>query len=455
VGEQLGLTFDPDEPDPSDEVIEDDVDPTWTVSELNGAIALAFKQVFGDEVWVRGEIRSISRPASGHLYLELTEHADGGESTLRVTLFRGARMRVEAHLARHNMELAEGIEIRICGQLDYYAPRGQVSLRMTGIDTTFTLGALAASRDALIRRLTDSGLAARNARRPVPVAPLRIGLVTSAGSAAFHDFVDELAQSGFAFDVVFADARVQGIDAPESIAAAIGLVAQCAVDVVCVVRGGGSRTDLAAWDTEPVSMAIVACPVPVFVGVGHEIDSSVADLVAHTSLKTPTACAQALVAQVGEFLGRVETAADRIVSMSTAALDRADAGLHRRATDVRHRVLVSLDRSDRAVTDASVRLKHHASVATATADRRLDDAAALLRTGPERRLAAIERDLVGVGAVIHANDPARLLERGWSITTLADGRSVRSIADAPPGTDLVTRLLDGSVTSTVSVSNEV
>src|SRR5690606_30731872 len=137
------------------------------------------------------------------------------------------------------------------------------------------------ARAELLARLRAEGLLDRQAALALPPVPLRVGLVTSRGSAAEADFLDELARSGFAFHVIAVDVRVQGTGAPRAIARGIASAAARACDVLAVVRGGGARTDLAAFDQEVVARTIAACPTPVLTGVGHEIDRSVADEVAH------------------------------------------------------------------------------------------------------------------------------------------------------------------------------
>jgi exodeoxyribonuclease VII large subunit len=430
--------------------VAEEVDPTWTISGLNAAIAGSIRETFGDEVWVRGEVRSISRPSSGHIYLELTERSDGSESTLRVSLFRGVRTRVEAIMARVNMELAEGLEIRICGQVDYYAPRGQISLKMTGIDPTYTLGRLAADRDALIRRLVAAGLTERNRTRVLPLVPLRVGLVTSIGSAAYHDFTDELVRSGIAFHVLVADARVQGSEAPQQIAEAINMLIAADTELICLVRGGGSRTDLAAWDTEMVALAIAACPVPVWTGVGHDIDASVADLMAHQEFKTPTACAQAIIGRVAMFMAQVDGAAATIARQAQRVVD-----------DAVDRLVVVGERlpalARRAVESADQRAQQHArrvstaSLAAVTvADLHVNAAATSVARSARHHLDNAERRMTHLEALIGANDPARLLERGWSITTDANGNVVRSVHEVVANETLHTRVSDGTITSTVN-----
>ena len=198
-----------------------DPTPTFRVSELAGAIGAAVRKGFPEEVWVRGEIDSLSRSAAGHIYFDLVEGVGNERVALRVALFRTVAEAVERHLAKHHMRLENGLEVRIMGRVELYEARGQVNLRMSGIDPTYTLGRLAQDRDRLVRLLTGEGLLERNRRLVLAPVPLRIGIVTSRESAAYADFVHELEASGFAWRVMVADSRVQGIEATGSVVRAL------------------------------------------------------------------------------------------------------------------------------------------------------------------------------------------------------------------------------------------
>src|SRR5690606_10320380 len=149
-------------------------------------------------------------------------------------------------------------------------------LKMAGIDPRFTLGELSQARDQVIRRLVASGLLDANGRLRLPPAPLRVGVVTSRGSAAWHDFHDELVRSGFGFRVEVCHTKVQGDGADRSVAAAVRTLARRpGLDCLVVIRGGGARNELATFDAEQIAVAIATSPVPVITGLGHEIDRSV------------------------------------------------------------------------------------------------------------------------------------------------------------------------------------
>ena len=203
-------------------------EPTFSVGELADAIGHAVRASFRDEVWVRGEIHDLSRPASGHVYLTLVEQReDGSKASLSVMLSAANKVAVNRALTRAggSVRMVDGTEVRIRGRLDWYAPRGQLQLRMTAIDPAYTLGQLEIARAELLARLETEGLLGRNAGLTIPLVPLRVGLVTSRGSAAEADFLDELTRSGLSFHVIAVDVRVQGTGAPRSIASGIASAA--------------------------------------------------------------------------------------------------------------------------------------------------------------------------------------------------------------------------------------
>jgi exodeoxyribonuclease VII large subunit len=400
---------------------------TLGVGELVARITRAVASAFPAEVWVRGEVHGLKAPnASGHVYFELCERNNrrGPTSTLPIALFRLEHQRVLRALAEYpDFRLADGLEVRVRGRIQY--AYGRVSLVMSAIDPVHTLGKLAADRQRVLRALAADGVLDANRSLPMPMLPLRIGLVTSAGSAAYEDVVHELTSAGVGFQLMVADARVQGAGAELSMVRALTSLRPLACDVVLLVRGGGSRTDLVAFDGERLARAVASMPVPVLTGVGHEIDTAVVDEVAHASFKTPTACAAAIVDLVRAAVGRAEQAWSSVAATADARIRRAEHTLDATAGRVR--------------VDAALR----------SAERLLDDHHRRVTRGA---LAALHRQQARVdilGARIAAADPARLLARGWSVTRTADGRLVRSPADAPPGTELITTLGAGTLRSEV------
>jgi len=461
--------------DPTD----DQVAPTWSVVELGEAITAALRRSFPDEVWVRGEIRNLNRSNTGTVWFDLVEPAPGGDlarpavGTLPVVLFDKARRRVNFQLreAGGAVRMENGTEVRIGGRVEFWGPRGRLQLVMAEIDPAFTLGRLAMDRERLLRQLRAEGLLERQSRLELPLVPLRVGLVTSAGSAAEHDVLHELRHSGIGFRVQRVDARVQGSGAPRSVAAALHVLARRPVDVVLLVRGGGSATDLAAFDSEQIARAVAAMPVPVLTGIGHDIDHSVADDVAHASYKTPTACAQSLVGAVREYDARLEalweavavtarrslvgeterlrSAAREVAGCTRRGLRAADGILAASAGRLGRSTELALDRSTRALARSSARVEAGARVHLRSHEAAVEAAARRLVQRAPQVVEAEQRRLDGLDVQVRAFDPSRALARGWSITRTGAGSLVRSPADAAPGDPLVTTVAGGTVHSTV------
>ena len=450
-------------------------EPTYGVGELAAAVTRAVAAAFPAEVWVRGEIDGL-RPAnaSGHVYFSLCERSSrrGPTASLGVALFRSERLRVERELAAWpNFELANGLEVRIRGRVQHRF--GRVQVVMSAVDPVHTLGRLAADRDRALRALAADGLVEANGRLALATAPLRIGLVTSAGSAACADVLAELEASGFGFHVVLADARVQGTGAEASLLRALHALAGRPLDAVVVVRGGGARTDLVPFDSERLARAVAAMAVPVVTGVGHEIDTTVIDEVAHTSCKTPTACAGFLVERVSEALVRAETAWATVSRHSLGHLHRGETTLARQAGAVAVRAggalagargrldgragrAASLVRSRLAAShsrlEASSRRVEASRLDARLARADLELVVAASRTGRAalQATAASQGALDLLAARVEVCDPARALARGWSLTRTADGRLVRRAGDLAAGQAIFTTFASGQAASTVT-----
>jgi len=204
--------------------------------------------------------------------------------------------------------MRDGIEVRVRAVVGVDTTRSLVRLTLLGVDPEFIAGRLELDRQQVLARLAADGLLHANRHHLLPLVPLRIGLVTSRGSAAHADFIDHLRRSGFRFRVRTVHAATQGDTAARSVARALRRLASEELDVAVVVRGGGSRLDLLPFDSEEVARAVADMPVPVVVGIGHETDRCVVDEAAAVGVLTDTAAAEWLVFGVGDFAARVDTA---------------------------------------------------------------------------------------------------------------------------------------------------
>ena len=401
-----------------------------TVRQLCDVIEQAVNTLFPDEIWVRGAISGLKRSANGHVYFDLVDPDETTPSAvLPIALFANSKHRVNAIMKRSGggVKMTDGIEIQIRGQLTYYPRQSRMQLIMSLIDPAFTLGQMTAQRDRVLAALRADGLLDANQRLLRPVLPLRICLITSSGSAAEADFLHEIEMSTHPFDVTTVDTRVQGDEAVASIVKAIAKAQTLDVDAIALVRGGGARTDLIAFDDELVARAIATCELPVIVGVGHETDRSVADEVAHDAAKTPTACARFFIDHADLFVARVDAAANGIARASDRTLTAANATL----------------------VEARSRLARSAIRTVEREALRLELAHDGIGRSAERVLERLESQLDAWSTRVSDLDPATTMARGWSITRGADGRAVRSAADVVPGDTLRTTLVDGELRSTV------
>jgi exodeoxyribonuclease VII large subunit len=422
--------------------------PTFTVPELAEAINGALRRRFDDGVWVRGEIQGWNE-RNQHAYFRLVEDGADGKAVLNVQFFANSRNRLRPLLMKNRLHLADGLKVRIFGHLDFFAPSGQLGLKMTGIDPRFTLGELALQRDDVVRRLAEAGLLERNRRRPLSPAPLRVGVVTSMASAAYADFLHEIERSALSFQLRVIDVRVQGEWAVTEVTQAVRTLGRHTdLDVVVVIRGGGSRSELATFDHEAIATAIAMSDLPVFTGLGHEIDRSVADEVAHSALKTPTACAAALVERVLAFRQRTEEAWTSIEQLAAMSLQSAGTSTATIAERIRVQVVSAVDRSEERLAQRAGRVHLGAARVVERAVARLEVAAGAVRRAPQR-LEPETRHLDAVAERVRLLDPVNTLARGWSITRTFDGRTVRAAADIQPGDEIITTFATGTARSRV------
>lgn len=404
-------------------------DLSLSVREFVAHVNQTLKSRFFRGVWIHGEV-SRWRIVGNNAYCQLVE-TDGRQTVgaIELSFFNQNLRRVLSTLKQHRVSMEDGVKVRVCGTPDIWDKSGKFSVVVRDIDPRFTLGDMAASRDALVAKLKAAGLYDENRSREMPDLPLRVGVITSVGTAAWHDIIDRFEKSGIGFRLKVADVRVQGNEAvPGLVDALWTLGMRDDLDVIMMVRGGGSRTDLACFDAEEIAVAIAQCPLPVLTGIGHEIDRSIADEVAHAAFTTPTACAAWLVDTVRDLVNTAESSWADIERVALSHLSLAESRLAERGGLIRTRAVTAVERANTQLALASQRMSGRTSVVLDTADRRIE---------------ALE-------GRVRLLDPVNTMARGWSVTRTADGRTVRSTADLAHGESMVTTLADGTVTSTVS-----
>lgn len=402
---------------------------TLSVSEFVKAVNRVLTREFSPGVWVQGEVvkwRVVGRNA----YCQLVENKNGRAiGTIDLSFFNDNLARVNNKLREHRVAMEDGIKVRVYGKPNVWDAAGKFSLVVTSIDPRFTLGDMQATRDELVKKLKTAGLYDENRNREFPDLPLRIGVITSMGTAAWHDIHSRFEASGLPFQLKVANVRVQGdVAVPQIVDALWALGARDDIDVIMMVRGGGSKTDLACFDAEAIAVAIAQSPLPVVTGLGHEIDVSIADEVAHAHFTTPTACAAALIDRVQAMVDAAESGWQSIARHTRGLLDVAEARLLERASGITTTAIGAVERANTRIVLSKQRLASR----------------------PAAILTTAERDLSVFDARTRLLDPVNTMARGWSITRTADGATLRSMKQVKKGETLVTTVADGTLTSTVS-----
>lgn len=403
-------------------------DKTWTPSQIGSRIEQVVTQKMAASFWVRGEIADLSRTARGAVFMSLVETDDSNRVVARlpITLSPGKVRLVDRRMARVGQPLCDGIQVRLRGHLSYYVRGGRLSLTLDDIDPAHTSGAMALARRALLQALDDEGLMQTNAARPLTRLPLRLGLITSGGSRAYHDVVAELSASRLPFVIILATVNVQGVHAPGQLVAALAALDKVpGIDVILLSRGGGAEVDLATFDDGRLARAVAGCRRQIWTGIGHHLDQPVTELVAARAFKTPTALAQGIVAQVTDAIDTVERLWTTISRTSVGRIDRAAGALAMTTT----RLHLGGDQV----------IQSHRQSLAAMSQR--------VRAGTDATLTRADRRLNATAALIDAYDPQRLLQRGWSVTTTTSGDLVT--APVPAGTRLQTITRGGPVLSEV------
>ena len=403
-----------------------------TVSQLTNSIRISLESRFAS-VWVEGEISNFKDHSSGHWYFTLKDQ----HAQLRVKCFRSTNTRIR-------FRPANGMKVRARGKLSVYAPRGEYELVIDALDPVGA-GALQVAFEQLRDRLQAEGLFAKELKRPLPVFPRRIGIVTSPTGAAIRDILNVISRRTRTVHVLFSPARVQGESAGPDIARAILFINQYheralrdgrtadLVDVLIVGRGGGSTEDLWAFNQEEVARAIRKSIIPVISAVGHETDFTIADFVADLRAPTPSAAAELVAAREDELC---------------SALDHLGRQLKRlmrfRVVDLRARV------QEQALSHAFDEVKSRLR----NARRRFDTTSSACNGAMETALQEARERLGLAAASLDALSPLAVLQRGYAIAQDTSGKPLRDASSVAPGDEVSVRLAQGKLNTRVETIDE-
>ena len=451
--------------------------PKWlTLSQLTGMIRSVVEEWARKScpVLVVSEVSEIRRGPTGHWFLKLVERKDQGVvAELQAVIWSRQAHIVEAFRHETGSPLAAGMEILMSGSVGYHDRYG-LRFDISQIDASYTLGEMQRRRREVVDRLTREGLMATNKSLSLPVVVQRIAVVSSAGAAGYGDFVRQLETNpyGYAFRHQLFPAFMQGDTAEASVAGALNQISASAhmFDAVVLIRGGGSQVDLSCFDTYGIAEAIARCPLPVITGLGHERDESVADMVAHTRVKTPTAAAQSIITHARAYEERIEDLwttlfrlSDGLLTSAASATELSAERFVRNATGILGQSRLHLDhlvmsfvaqvpgilRSvDRRIALAVRGLWHHSlsDMSEARSDLRNRAIKLSLRSVTQFRGEDVRLD--SFARAMQHLDPLRILQRGFSITRF-QGKALTSDKELLVGDELETRLADGRILSRV------
>ncbi len=398
-----------------------------TLSELQRSIKAALGREFPLPVWVMAEISELKVNYSGHCYIELIEKGEGSKVALaqcRAVIWRNNYAALSSYFkAQTGGDLAAGIKVLVKVQINFHELYG-LSLQITDIDPTYTIGDAERERQLSIEQLKKDGVWDMNRSHKLGPLVQRLSVVSSANAAGYQDFCEQLRQSGFHFELTLFDAFMQGAGAEESIIAALEAIAQSAdeFDAVVIIRGGGSTNDLRCFDAYRLASHVAQFPLPVFSGIGHDKDVSVVDMVSFESLKTPTAVASWLI---DKMFGQVDY-------LNSAALF-----LHDSATKITHSHHLKLE-------SLGVDLLHNA--------KQLLERQRLILGGyidniPQASTQFLELQksrLEGLSVAIETYSPTNLMRLGYSVARAGD-EVLKSVDKVKVGSELSIELLDGEV----------
>ncbi|MCQ2374774.1 MAG: exodeoxyribonuclease VII large subunit [Salinivirgaceae bacterium] len=449
-----------------------------SLSQLLTNVADAVKVNFPSSKWVVAEVNSISVARVGHCYLELVEKSAGFDSKI-VAQVRANIWANNYRIIKQNFEMATGESLRVGMKILAYvrvdfSPTYGLSLIVQDIDPQYTIGDLAQQRAMVIKQLQDDGVIDMNKQIELPIVVQRIAIISSDSAAGWGDFKNQIESNdyGYKFDIQLFPALMQGEKSPQSIIAALDEVSQRFqdFDAVAIIRGGGARTDLSCFDQYDLAFHIAQFPLPVLTGIGHERDDSVADLVAHTRLKTPTAVAAFIIDRAANFMAEIQELADAIFdSVKSKLVDCTNAykqqvhqfemivnqllakekleldNLH---TSLHYSARHFVDSETIQLNNVTEKAKTAYKLPISVMHNKLDNIKLQLETSVVKCLSIKEKELVSTEIELRLHNPEEVTKYGFAVVS-SKGQFVNSVSQLTQGARISIKLKDGEVDSIV------
>lgn len=408
-----------------------------SLSELTGQIQAVIRQHFSNTIWVRAEISEL-RENGGHCYLELIEKESDSDhiiAKVRANIWSGTYRMLKPYFESSTGEsFRAGMTVLVSVVVEFNGLYG-FSLNIRDIDPVFTIGELAARRMEIIRQLEAEGIADMNKELSFPVLPQRLAIISSETAAGYGDFCDQLNANSrnYAFYPKLFPAIMQGMQAELSIIQALEKIYDHIdlFDVVVIIRGGGATTDLSCFDSYNLALNCAQFPLPIIAGIGHQRDVSILDMVAHTSVKTPTAAAEFLISNLVEAEDMINEFAHQLSNFASKATKNEERRLEMTRLRIKQAARTGFLKETNVLSTYLFKIKNYAQNRMVHESSRLN----LIQTK------------------IETHSPKFLTERGYTITTM-NGKRLTSTQEIKTGDKITTHLPDGNFNSKILYINK-
>ncbi|MCK4922801.1 MAG: exodeoxyribonuclease VII large subunit [Bacteroidales bacterium] len=450
----------------------------FSLSELSRKIKSSLNDSFPEKVWLRGEISDIRQHSNGHVYIELIEKAKNSDkitARIKATIWSFTYRMLRPYFeGTTGYALSTGIKIMVLASVEYH-PQYSISLNITDIDPSYTLGDLAQKKDEILQRLVQEGVIDMNKELEIPIVPQRIAVISSESAAGYEDFLNSLENNiyNFHFNITLFPALMQGDKAVESIINMLENIYENEekYDLVVIIRGGGAKIDLECFNDYELAYHITQFPLPVLTGIGHERDETITDIAAHTKLKTPTAVAEFLIDSLLVFLSELNEFRDRITNISNNRFQDSENLINRYSLllfNVTKNKLSDhhnkLSRLGIQAESKSRKLLFHKAAELNSAKQQIrsrinskireafdkfETSSRLIRVKSPKIINLENQKLISFHKALKILDPINILKRGYSLSYFK-GMLIKESGKLKSGDEIQTRLYKGQIISRVT-----
>ncbi len=449
-----------------------------SLSQLSEEIKDALAQKLQNKYWIVAEISECNVNYSGHCYIELIDKPEGSETILakqRATIWSQTYKLISAYFkAATGLELQAGIKVLIRVSVEFHELYG-MSLNVTDINPTYTIGEDEKQRREILQRLESEGIIDMNSELELPEVPQKIAVISSPKAAGYQDFMNHLHNNerGIVFYTSLFPASMQGADVEKTIVAALDKIYQYedVFDVVVIIRGGGAKTDLRWFDNYILASNIAQFPIPVISGIGHDKDQSIVDIVSHTSLKTPTAVADFFISKAAQMLNYFQDLEEQILGVMQDFLHDEKSALEVYGKDVSSLIQNRFHKEYLRIQNFSATISEESRFIVSRNSNALEQNSVLLKNLFEKRIqkehnkiesaknrisysvsAALQKEKYSLDllkASVCNSDPKQILKKGYSLTTDLQGKVITNSLDLKNNDAIQTVFHDGIVKSVV------